>query len=102
MELLETMDTVARQEWLDPASDSVKRARDDTLHAVARRIQPLLAGDGVHRLQQFHCPLHLVLARVAPSTRGRAPFPHTAQERLTASGEGFRRNAVSQLWINPR
>jgi nitrite reductase/ring-hydroxylating ferredoxin subunit/uncharacterized membrane protein len=36
MELLETMDTVARQEWLDPASDSVQRVVGDALHPPGR------------------------------------------------------------------
>ena len=61
MELLETMDTVARQEWLDPASDSVKRARDDALHPPGRAgtwLDNLLNGTWLGH------PLHPVLTDV--------------------------------------
>ena len=47
MELLETMDTVARQEWLDPPSDGVQRIVSGALHPagpLGPRLDDLLNG----------------------------------------------------------
>jgi shikimate kinase len=91
MELLETMDTVARQEWLDPASDSVQRVVTSALHPPGRAgtwLDNLLNGTWLGH------PLHPVLTDVPVGAwtvglllNGPATFPQPHYETRVRNGQ---------------